>query len=287
MSDYKVTDSELTGIANAIRTKGGTSSPLVFPNGFSSAIADIPSGGGSTLVQKTITQNGTYDPSDDSADGYSLVTVNVGSVSGNITYGFAEPDPQSGSEQDLYVHVSSISDFTILNPFYNGYNASSFFAGQNTNDAYKAFNNSNDYWSTSDHNFNDMYIGCDMGSAVVCTVAALKPRVWDHNTQIKDFTIEGSNDKSSWTVLGSATMEQSWGERHGASSSSMSDVWYEVVLNNNTAYRYYRINASTTFSATCTLFEVAFGVASASPSIDFYEDVYKKVNGQWEALVKK
>lgn len=36
------------------------------------------SGGGSTLIPKTITQNGTYDPADDNADGYSEVTVNVG-----------------------------------------------------------------------------------------------------------------------------------------------------------------------------------------------------------------
>lgn len=46
MADYKVTDTELTGIANAIRTKGGTSEQLVFPNGFTSAINDIPTGGG-------------------------------------------------------------------------------------------------------------------------------------------------------------------------------------------------------------------------------------------------
>lgn len=37
--------------------------------------------GGSTLISKTITANGTYDPADDNADGYSQVTVNVtGSV---------------------------------------------------------------------------------------------------------------------------------------------------------------------------------------------------------------
>lgn len=46
MADYKVTDTELTGIANAIRTKGGTSEQLVFPNGFTSAINAIPTGGG-------------------------------------------------------------------------------------------------------------------------------------------------------------------------------------------------------------------------------------------------
>jgi hypothetical protein len=56
MSDYLVTDTELTSIANAIRTKGGTSASLSFPTEFVSAINDIPSGGGTayTLV-------GTYE----------------------------------------------------------------------------------------------------------------------------------------------------------------------------------------------------------------------------------
>ena len=35
-------------------------------------------GGGSTLITKTITANGTYTATDDNADGYSAVTVNVG-----------------------------------------------------------------------------------------------------------------------------------------------------------------------------------------------------------------
>ena len=40
------------------------------------AIDNIPSGGG-TLVTKAITENGTYNASDDNADGYSTVTVSV------------------------------------------------------------------------------------------------------------------------------------------------------------------------------------------------------------------
>lgn len=39
-------DSDLTSVANAIRTKGGTSASLAFPAGFVSAINAIPSGGG-------------------------------------------------------------------------------------------------------------------------------------------------------------------------------------------------------------------------------------------------
>lgn len=38
-------DSDLTSVANAIRTKGGTSASLAFPADFVSAIAAIPSGG--------------------------------------------------------------------------------------------------------------------------------------------------------------------------------------------------------------------------------------------------
>jgi hypothetical protein len=51
-TDYKTTDTELTSIANAIRTKGGTSASLVYPTGFVSAINDISTGG--TMVTVTI-----------------------------------------------------------------------------------------------------------------------------------------------------------------------------------------------------------------------------------------
>lgn len=50
MSNYIVSDSDLTSIANAIRTKGGTSASLAFPAEFVSAIGDIPSGGGDNLL---------------------------------------------------------------------------------------------------------------------------------------------------------------------------------------------------------------------------------------------
>ena len=39
-------DADLTSVANAIRTKGGTSASLAFPAGFVSAVEAIPTGGG-------------------------------------------------------------------------------------------------------------------------------------------------------------------------------------------------------------------------------------------------
>lgn len=53
-------DNNLTSVANAIRTKGGTSSQLAFPSGFVSAVNAIPTGTTPTGTKQIgITQNGT------------------------------------------------------------------------------------------------------------------------------------------------------------------------------------------------------------------------------------
>ena len=58
---YIATDTELTSIADAIRTKGGTSASLEYPTGFVSAIDNIP--GSESFIQKvhesTVTVNTT------------------------------------------------------------------------------------------------------------------------------------------------------------------------------------------------------------------------------------
>lgn len=58
MTDYLVSGTNLTAIANAIRTKGGTSAQLEFPDDFVSAINAI-SGGGSSTVEITDVSNST------------------------------------------------------------------------------------------------------------------------------------------------------------------------------------------------------------------------------------
>ena len=59
MAYRKVDDASLSSVADAIRSKGGTSETLVFPDGFVSAISAIQAGGGDELarsiVNKTIT----------------------------------------------------------------------------------------------------------------------------------------------------------------------------------------------------------------------------------------
>lgn len=87
--DYKVTDTELTSIANAIRTKGGTSEPLTFPNEFITAVQNIPTGGG-TLQTKSKTYTPTASQQTESVqpdngyDGLDKVNITVNAIDPNF-----------------------------------------------------------------------------------------------------------------------------------------------------------------------------------------------------------
>ena len=102
MAKVLVTESYLEDIGDAIRAKLETQDTYT-PSEMAGAIRQIS--GGATLISKTITQNGTYNAVDDSADGYSDVTVEVpGGGSGNTTYmGTTDPLPAQGVKGDFYI----------------------------------------------------------------------------------------------------------------------------------------------------------------------------------------
>lgn len=63
MSKYFVNGSDLTSIADAIRTKTGGTSQIEFPSGFASDILSIPTGGGSGGMSGTSYSSFTWTPS--------------------------------------------------------------------------------------------------------------------------------------------------------------------------------------------------------------------------------
>ena len=68
---------DLAGLIALISTGGGGGGVEITQDQDGYLVLDPDGSGGPTLVTKTITQNGTYSPASDNADGYSAVTVNV------------------------------------------------------------------------------------------------------------------------------------------------------------------------------------------------------------------
>jgi uncharacterized membrane protein len=83
--DSSQLNSDLTSVANAIRTKGGTSSQLAFPDGFVSAVQAIPTGTTPTgTKQISISANGTT-TEDVTNYASAEITVTVPQPSGSTT----------------------------------------------------------------------------------------------------------------------------------------------------------------------------------------------------------
>ena len=100
MANYIATDTDLTAVANAIRTKGGTAAQLEFPSGFANAINAIPTVGLSQTVAAllmSILNAGTYSPSqaDNLAALATIIIIITWSQSGTTLVGTGSPDIRS------------------------------------------------------------------------------------------------------------------------------------------------------------------------------------------------
>lgn len=77
MTDYLTNDVDLKQVADAIRAKGGTTAPLVFPDGFSAAVGAISTAPVMQEKAVTITENGTSSVTPDDGKVLSKVDVTV------------------------------------------------------------------------------------------------------------------------------------------------------------------------------------------------------------------
>lgn len=116
MADYLVTDTELTSVADAIRTKGGTSASLAFPSGFVTAVQNIPTGGITPTGTKqiSITQNGTT-TEDVTNYASAEITVNVSGGGGSVTQDqdgyIVLPTTGGGTVQDKWIRPVDWPDY--------------------------------------------------------------------------------------------------------------------------------------------------------------------------------
>lgn len=98
-SQVLITKSKLDSLANTIASKASAAAPLTIAQ-METAVRNIPTGGGSTLIAKDITANGTYNAQDDSADGYSSVAVNVPAPTPSLQYKTKSYTPSELNQSD-------------------------------------------------------------------------------------------------------------------------------------------------------------------------------------------
>lgn len=113
-------ETDITNAYDSIENKGGTIPANKNTNNLPDAIDSIPSGGSATLITKTITENGTYDATEDNADGYSQVTVNVIPTSEYIVT-LENLHDSSTDFQNTYINSAN---GTLIN--YNGWDSTDF-----------------------------------------------------------------------------------------------------------------------------------------------------------------
>lgn len=275
MSKKLYEESNISAIADAIRAKNGSQDTYTTAE-MADAIDDIPSGG--ILIQKNIIDNGTYNALlDDNADGYSEVIVNVPSGGGSVTEVYTKPSSSDVPEGNVFIRLGKELDIEVkpeCETFVSG------IAGQHQSDARAALSKAgtnpgyNYYWTTVDRNYNDLWIGADFGEAKVLNTLVVAPRTWDNHRQIYTVIFEASNDATNWTLLGKADKK---GNELGPSS------WFRYKVENETAYRYYRLRTETdslgTINRSVTFTLYGLGFLYLQDSDDLPDKAYYKKNG--------
>lgn len=115
---YLTTDTELTGVADAIRERGGTSESLEYPDGFVSAIRSIPAGGGDEAYNIRVGENVNVVANSYTINPYQIVFR--GYVSSSAVYtetGTLYPFINSNSTETGKTFVTGIS-FNPKDPLY-------------------------------------------------------------------------------------------------------------------------------------------------------------------------
>lgn len=80
-------------------------------DGYSQVVVNVPSSHEAVLLEKTVFQNGSYNASNDNVDGYSQVIVNVPFPAGlkNILKGTSYPLSNIGENGDIYLYYAPYS----------------------------------------------------------------------------------------------------------------------------------------------------------------------------------
>lgn len=121
MANYFTTDTELTSIADAIRTKGGTSSPLSYPAGFISAINAIQGSITSVIFTSDESSEGSTKKLDFDTTKKIALFAWIEDSSNGIWYGGTEGDTYNSSITTVQYMLENYDESRIIQNTVNVY----------------------------------------------------------------------------------------------------------------------------------------------------------------------
>lgn len=151
MSEYIVTDSELSSISDAIKAKSGGSGSLVFPSGFLSEIQTIPN-------MDTLLASGTYTKTDSATKPLELKIPVSFTGTPTEAYIIVSEDVGSGTNRVLQCWGRLTTDKQVIQDNFPKWPADgrlklSLGYGKNTNNNDYVVNTGGAYFSDSTHTY--------------------------------------------------------------------------------------------------------------------------------------
>ena len=149
--------------------------------------------------------------------------ANISYTTGNVGIGTANPSVLFEVIEDIIV-TGSAADQT-----------GSGTASASSGNGFLAFDNTNNLWFTDD-GVTTGWLAYDFGAAnkkIITQYKMVIPNIFQIGP--KNWTFEGSNDNSSWTILDT---------RINQIQTPANTTFWSFDIPNTTAYRYYRINIS-------------------------------------------
>lgn len=171
---------------------------------------------------------------------------------------------------NLWSETGMINDFVSLVPKLSANSQDGYVvSATNTDDGqyYQMFDGNPDTYCAGHFDNGEWITTLQLPIATAFNCLRIKARPSYQNQTPSSFTIQASNDNSTWTILKSVVLGTSYWTTGGQEES--------FSWENNTAYLYYRIVSTLSLDGYyCGMAEQAWGYDEVMQSIDWYEDVY-------------
>lgn len=220
-------------------------------------------------TSRTVTTNGTYDTTENNE-----VVVNVsGGGGGGTLSGETAPTSAMGSNGDFYIQyqvgvpvglvpqLSADSNLVLASDVLSGYPKWKAFDGTNINYS--------DSWAAMRGSIANHYIGYNFDTLTTIDSLMVENRNEGSSRAFKDFTLQGSNDLSTWTDIESFTID-----------SSAANYISNFNLSNTATYKAFRLYITSYYDSSY----VGAGIIQfylSDPTKKVLKKVYNKQSGTW------